>query len=115
MNKAIKEVIFEMRERKVGSAMHGKNKSPTLHRWADRIESALEVKDLLLAEASQCLFVMREIGSMDAEEISGDDVDLRFEDSEGRDTGCDVSIVEYAEKSAFVIEQLLAIIAGDQQ
>ncbi|WP_219993849.1 hypothetical protein, partial [Pseudomonas aeruginosa] len=32
-------------------------------------------------------------------------VDLRFEDAEGRDTGCDVSIVEYAEKAADLFEQ----------
>ncbi|MFK1228795.1 hypothetical protein ACIUXA_10450, partial [Pseudomonas aeruginosa] len=35
----------------------------------------------------------------------GDNVDLRFEDAEGRDTGCDVSIVEYAEKAADLFEQ----------
>ncbi len=45
------------------------------------------------------------IGAMDAEDIDGDNVDLRFEDAEGRDTGCDVSIVEYAEKAADLFEQ----------
>jgi len=66
-------------------------------------------------EAKQCLFVLRSIGSMDAEEISGDDVDLRFEDGEGRDTGCDISIVEYAERSADLIERLLARPAQTEQ
>jgi hypothetical protein len=65
------------------------------------------VLDELRAEAENCLFVLREIGNMDAEEISGDDVDLRFEDADGRDTGCDVSIVEYAERAAKVIRDLL--------
>ncbi|NPY25431.1 hypothetical protein, partial [Pseudomonas aeruginosa] len=50
-------------------------------------------------------FVLRNIGAMDAEDIDGDNVDLRFEDAEGRDTGCDVSIVEYAEKAADLFEQ----------
>lgn len=50
-------------------------------------------------------FVLRQIGSLDAEDIDGDNVDLRFEDAEGRDTGCDVSIVEYAEKAADLLEQ----------
>ena len=59
-------------------------------------------------QAANCLYVLREIGSMDADDISGDDVDLRFEDGEGRDTGCDVSIVEYAERSAVAIEALFA-------
>ncbi|MFO5967309.1 hypothetical protein [Pseudomonas aeruginosa] len=50
-------------------------------------------------------FVLRNIGAMDAKDIDGDNVDLRFEDAEGRDTGCDVSIVEYAEKAADLLEQ----------
>ncbi len=68
----------------------------------------------LIADAERCLFVMREIGSMDGDDITGDDVDLRFEDDEGRDTGCDVSIVEYAEKSADVIEKMIAALSAQQ-
>ncbi|PTU76865.1 hypothetical protein DBO86_22990 [Pseudomonas indoloxydans] len=68
----------------------------------------------LIAEAERCLFVLREIGSMDADDITGDDVDLRFEDEEGRDTGCDVSIVDYAEKSADVIEKMIAALSAQQ-
>ncbi|MBH4018265.1 hypothetical protein I5Q67_13985 [Pseudomonas aeruginosa] len=56
-------------------------------------------------EAAEVAFVLRNIGAMDAEDIDGDNVDLRFEDAEGRDTGCDVSIVEYAEKAADLFEQ----------
>ena len=66
----------------------------------------------LIAEAERCLFVLREIGSMDGDDITGDDVDLRFEDDEGRDTGCDVSIVDYAEKSADVIEKMIAALSS---
>ncbi|EPC4903886.1 hypothetical protein ACRZYO_005435, partial [Pseudomonas aeruginosa] len=54
---------------------------------------------------AEVAFVLRNIGAMDAEDIDGDNVDLRFEDAEGRDTGCDVSIVEYAEKAADLLEQ----------
>ncbi|HFX2685865.1 TPA: hypothetical protein ACV5QX_000846 [Pseudomonas aeruginosa] len=56
-------------------------------------------------EVAEVAFVLRNIGAMDAEDINGDNVDLRFEDAEGRDTGCDVSIVEYAEKAADLFEQ----------
>jgi hypothetical protein len=66
----------------------------------------------LLDEAERCAFVLENIGSMDAEDIDGDDIDLRFEDEDGRDTGCDVSIVEYAERAAKVLRALLA--GGDQ-
>ena len=84
-------------------------------------DAAMPPKDLpaagsaeLIADAERCLFVMREIGSMDGDDITGDDVDLRFEDDEGRDTGCDVSIVDYAEKSADVIEKLIASLSAQQ-
>ncbi|MFW4586574.1 DUF4406 domain-containing protein [Pseudomonas aeruginosa] len=56
-------------------------------------------------EVAEVAFVLRNIGAMDAEDIDGDNVDLRFEDAEGRDTGRDVSIVEYAEKAADLFEQ----------
>lgn len=56
-------------------------------------------------EVAEVAFVLRSIGAMDAEDIDGDNVDLRFEDAEGRDTGCDASIVEYAEKAADLLEQ----------
>ncbi|HHW2431479.1 TPA: hypothetical protein ACUUDD_003721, partial [Pseudomonas aeruginosa] len=56
-------------------------------------------------EVAEVAFVLRNIGAMDAEDIDGDNVDLRFEDAEGRDTGCDFSIVEYAEKAADLFEQ----------
>lgn len=59
-------------------------------------------------EAEQIAFVLRQIGSMDADDIDNDNVDLRFEDASGRDTGCDVSIVDYAEKAASLIEAMLS-------
>ncbi|HFQ6219692.1 TPA: hypothetical protein ACHSDZ_004056 [Pseudomonas aeruginosa] len=62
-------------------------------------------QELERPEVAEVAFVLRNIGAMDAEDIDGDNVDLRFEDAEGRDTGCDVSIVEYAEKAADLLEQ----------
>lgn len=62
----------------------------------------------LVAIVENCSFVMRQIASMDAEDIDGDDIDLRFEDVDGRDTGCDVSIVDYAEKTADALDALIA-------
>ncbi|HEJ5209051.1 TPA: hypothetical protein SL689_000449 [Pseudomonas aeruginosa] len=64
-----------------------------------------EQADAERPEVAEVAFVLRNIGAMDAEDIDGDNVDLRFEDAEGRDTGCDVSIVEYAEKAADLFEQ----------
>ncbi|WP_201025963.1 hypothetical protein [Pseudomonas aeruginosa] len=63
-------------------------------------------------EVAEVAFVLRNIGAMDAEDIDGDNVDLRFEDAEGRDTGCDVSIVEYAEKAADLFEQHARIVGA---
>lgn len=71
-------------------------------------QSAMAVPENLREEAARCAFVMRNIGSMGEDEIEGDNVDLRFEDAEGRDSGCDISIVEYAERSADLLESLLA-------
>jgi hypothetical protein len=70
---------------------------------SDVVQVPRELQD----EAEHCAFVLENIGSMDAEDIDGDAIDLRFEDADGRDTGCDVSIVAYAERAAKVIRALL--------
>jgi hypothetical protein len=70
---------------------------------SDVVQVPRELQD----EAEHCAFVLENIGSMDAEDIDGDAIDLRLEDADGRDTGCDVSIVEYAERAANVIRALL--------
>ncbi|WP_447404529.1 hypothetical protein [Pseudomonas aeruginosa] len=72
---------------------------------ADVTEAPAEQAEAERPEVAEVAFVLRNIGAMDAEDIDGDNVDLRFEDAEGRDTGCDVSIVEYAEKAADLFEQ----------
>lgn len=58
-------------------------------------------------EANHCASVLEYIGQFDSEDIDSDSVDLRFE-IEGVDTGSDVSITEYATRSAKVIRWLLA-------
>jgi hypothetical protein len=68
----------------------------------------VQVRRDLQDEAEHCAFVLESIAALDAEEITDDDIDLRFEDSEGRDTGCDISIVEYAERTAKLLRALLA-------
>jgi hypothetical protein len=76
----------------------------------ERLKPASDVVPVpreLQDEAERCAFALENIGSMDAEDIDGDAIDLRFEDADGRDTGCDVSIVEYAERAANVIRALL--------
>ena len=72
--------------------LDGKQPSPALEQYQDW-------------EVEQVAFVLRNIGALEAEDIDGDNVDLRFEDANGRNTGCDVSIVEYAEKAANLLEQ----------
>lgn len=69
----------------------------------------------LLEEAECCAFVLENIGSLEPSDIDGDDIDLRFEDAEGRDTGSDISIVEYAERAAKTIRALLAQSQGGER
>lgn len=77
------------------------------------LAAASQVAAEVVQEAARCVFVMRHIASMGDDEFDGDTVDLRFEDDQGRDTGCDVSISEYAGKAADVITALLATSQGE--
>ena len=74
----------------------------------DHSAQSIEVPEGMRAVAENCAFVMRYIGSMDSDEIDGDSVELRFEDEDGRDTGADASIVDYAEKVADLLDAMLA-------
>ncbi|MFU7206509.1 hypothetical protein ACM75C_02470 [Pseudomonas aeruginosa] len=84
-------------------AKHGKD--CPVHQARASLAQPSPAPELERPEVAEVAFVLRNIGAMDAEDIDGDNVDLRFEDAEGRDTGCDVSIVEYAEKAADLFEQ----------
>ena len=57
-------------------------------------------------EANHCALVLEYIGQFESEDIDSDTVDMRFE-IDGLDTGSDVSITEYATRSAKVIRGLL--------
>ncbi|EPJ0603432.1 hypothetical protein EWS90_01935 [Pseudomonas aeruginosa] len=87
----------------------GEADSGGVHPWGEPVlipcDCETEQAEAERPEVAEVAFVLRNIGAMDAEDIDGDNVDLRFEDAEGRDTGCDVSIVEYAEKAADLFEQ----------
>lgn len=61
-----------------------------------------------LDEAECCAFALENIGSLEPDDIDGDDIDLRFEDADGHDTGSNVSIVGCAERAAKTIRALLA-------
>ena len=60
------------------------------------------------SEAEHVAGVLENIGMFEPEDIESDDADLRFEDENGCDTGCTVSITEYARRGAEVIGKLLA-------
>ncbi|MDE9773717.1 DUF4406 domain-containing protein [Pseudomonas aeruginosa] len=84
---------------------HSPDGCSSLEEFAPHLSAQAQAKQAERPEVTEVAFVLRNIGAMDAEDIDGDNVDLRFEDAEGRDTGCDVSIVEYAEKAADLLEQ----------
>lgn len=111
---AIVSVTRQDKEGRVLSVIAESQPSPVptegFTHFPELLESVQQMDAMLKAEAerpevAEVAFVLRNIGAMDAEDIDGDNVDLRFEDAEGRDTGCDVSIVEYAEKAADLFEQ----------
>ncbi|HHF0026177.1 TPA: DUF4406 domain-containing protein [Pseudomonas aeruginosa] len=91
---------------------HSPDGCGSLEEFAPHLSAQAQAKQAEWPEVAEVAFVLRNIGAMDAEDIDGDNVDLRFEDAEGRDTGCDVSIVEYAEKAADLFEQHESIVGG---
>lgn len=77
-------------------------------RRAEAAEAKLAQREKLDEEAMHCATILEFIGSFESDDIDGDLVDLRFE-IDGEDTGSDVSITEYALRSAKAIR---AIISG---
>lgn len=75
---------------------------------AEAAETKLAQREKLDEEAMHCATILEFIGSFESDDIDGDLVDLRFE-IDGEDTGSDVSITEYALRSAKAIR---AIISG---
>ncbi|EPN9529344.1 hypothetical protein ACT5AM_004085 [Cronobacter malonaticus] len=62
----------------------------------------------LKASAERQKSILAYIASFDPTDIDGDTVDLRFEDENGCDTGCDVSIVAECQRSADLVGELIA-------
>ncbi|ELY4471583.1 hypothetical protein QBS66_13545 [Cronobacter sakazakii] len=62
----------------------------------------------LKAAAERQKSILAYIASYEPGDIDSDTVDLRFEDENGCDTGCDVSIVEECRRSADLIDELIA-------
>ncbi|EPT8947161.1 ead/Ea22-like family protein [Cronobacter malonaticus] len=62
----------------------------------------------LKAAAERQKSILEYIASFEPADIDSDTVDLRFEDENGCDTGCDVSIVEECRRSADLVGELIA-------
>ncbi|MDT3597010.1 hypothetical protein [Cronobacter malonaticus] len=70
----------------------------------------------LKAAAERQKSILEYIASFEPADIDSDTVDLRFEDENGCDTGCDVSIVEECRRSADLVGELIAALeAKDAQ
>lgn len=64
-------------------------------------------KQALRDSAESTIGILENIAGFEPSDIDGDTVELRFENEDGCDTGCDVSIVDQCQKSADVIRALL--------
>ncbi len=61
----------------------------------------------LLESAESTINILENIAGFEPSDIDGDTVELRFENEDGFDTGCDVSIVDQCHKAADVVRALL--------
>ncbi|WP_454740909.1 ead/Ea22-like family protein [Citrobacter freundii] len=64
-------------------------------------------KQALRDNANSIIGILENIAGYEPSDIDGDNVELRFEDECGVDTGCDVSIVDQCHKAADVMRSLL--------
>jgi hypothetical protein len=64
-------------------------------------------KQALRDNANSIIGILENIAGFEPSDIDGDNVELRFEDECGVDTGCDVSIVDQSQKTADVMRALL--------
>ncbi|MCS2161679.1 ead/Ea22-like family protein [Scandinavium sp. H11S7] len=64
-------------------------------------------KQALRDNANSIIGILENIAGYEPSDIDGDNVELRFEDECGVDTGCDVSIVDQSQKTADVMRALL--------
>ncbi|SAH22224.1 Uncharacterised protein [Enterobacter hormaechei] len=64
-------------------------------------------KQALRDSAESTIGILENIAGFEHSDIDSDTVELRFENEDGFDTGCDVSIVDQCQKAADVIRALL--------
>ncbi|MDR9887182.1 ead/Ea22-like family protein [Enterobacter hormaechei] len=64
-------------------------------------------KKSLRDSAESTINILENIAGFEPSDIDGDTVELRFENEDGFDTGCDVSIVDQCQKAADVVRALL--------
>ncbi|HCT4585718.1 TPA: ead/Ea22-like family protein [Enterobacter hormaechei] len=64
-------------------------------------------KHALRERAESTIGILENIAGFEPSDIDGDTVELRFENKDGFDTGCDVSIVDQCQKAADVVLALL--------
>ncbi|WP_374936533.1 hypothetical protein [Klebsiella pneumoniae] len=108
-NSAEAEQWVEVSERE----FHTPLKDPSV--WEKRVLYATSCAEppapdaAFLDEARMCAFILEQIGSMEADDLDSDTVELRFE-LNGVDTGSDVSITDYAARASEVISQLLSFL-----
>ncbi|WP_171965367.1 hypothetical protein [Cronobacter sakazakii] len=69
----------------------------------------------LKAAAERQKSILAYIASYEPGDIDSDTVDLRFEDENGCDTGCDVSIVEECRRSADLVGELISALEAAQK
>ncbi|MDT3612013.1 hypothetical protein ROM10_18385 [Cronobacter sakazakii] len=69
----------------------------------------------LKAAAERQKSILACIASFEPADIDSDTVDLRFEDDNGCDSGCDVSVVEECQRSADLIGELIAALEAAEK
>ncbi|MCW2479232.1 hypothetical protein [Candidatus Symbiopectobacterium sp. NZEC135] len=79
----------------------------TFNHEGDLVGQPYTVPDDVRTEAEHCAFVLEYLSQYESEDIDSDTIDIRGEDENGCDVGCDVSITEYAGRSAKVIAAML--------
>ena len=69
-----------------------------------------------LREAAESIMnLLENLAGYEPQDIDMDAVELRFEDENGFDTGCDISIVDTARQSADIIRALLDQLEAERQ
>ena len=69
----------------------------------------------LRESAESIMNLLENLAGYEPQDIDTDAVELRFEDENGFDTGCDISIVDTAQQSADIIRALLDQLEAERQ